>query len=366
MATFQARIEDHVGTLASADTAFMTDILTDGARVVVDYLANKGSDKLEIYATDKTDAGSGIDITSGRPMSAHKSYYSANRIPVEMKAKAADEDSRHYAIATDPIWYIEKTKAYVLPGGGTIRWVDYPTVAFGDSTVSNYPPEGYDTMVLYAAMRYGIRILSDLTTTTIGGITAYTSPVITPPSAPSFTWTDAVAATVGLSLVSFTDSLSFTPPVFGGSYASIDTALGNQDIELGMAYNQKVQNQLNQYSQDLQNAAATFQEDLQTYQLGLQQAIEDARMGSQRLSQQAQLTNDINMQNEIYTLKEQVDEYSASLGKYQGDVGYYSSQIQGESIRIQSLIQEYQLMSQNYLQILESLRKEFQLSMESL
>jgi hypothetical protein len=365
--SFQTRIEDHVGTLASADTAFMTDVLTDGARVVIDYLVNKGSDKIEIYATDKTDAGSGIDITSGRPFSAHKSNYPARRIPVEMKAKATDADSLHYAISTDPVWYLDKTKAYVLPGGGTVRWIDYPTVLYSDSTVSNYPPEGYDTIVLYASQRYLIRILSDLTTTTIGGITAFTTPTsIVPPASPNFTYTDAIIATVGISQINFTDSLSFTPPVFGGSYTTMDTALGNQDVELAQGYNQKIQSQLGQYSQDLQKSVADFQKDLQEYQLGLQKAIENARLESQRLTQQAQLTTDGNLQNEINTLNEQVQEYQALLGKYQTEVSDYGVKIQKESARIQSLIAEYQLMTQNYLQILENLRKEFQLSLESL
>jgi len=365
--SFQTRIEDHVGTLASADTTFMTDVLTDGARVVIDYLVNKGSDKIEIYATDKADAGSGVDITSGKPFSAHKSNYPARRIPVEMKAKAADADSLHYALSTDPVWYIDKTKAYVLPGGGKVRWIDYPTVLYSDSTVTNYPPEGYDPMVLYASQRYLIRILSDLTTTTIGGITTFTTPTsIVPPASPNFTYTDAIIATVGISQINFTDSLSFTPPVFGGSYTTMDTALGNQDVELAQGYNQKIQSQLGQYSQDLQKAVADFQKDLQDYQLGLQKAIENARLESQRLTQQAQITTDTNLQNEIYTLNEQVQEYQALLGKYQAEVGNYGAQIQKESVRIQSLIAQYQLMSQNYLQILENIRKEFQLSLESL
>ena len=201
MATFQERIEDHVGTLASADTAFMTDLLTDGARVVVDYLVNKGSDKIEVYATEKVDAGSGIEITSGKPFSAHKANYPARRIPTEMRAKAVDADSSHYAIATDPVWYIEKEKAHVLPGGGAIRWIGYPIVLHSASTISNYPPEGYEAMVLYASQRYLIRILSDLTTSTLGGITASfpasSGGVL---AAPSFTYTDARADLIGYGL----------------------------------------------------------------------------------------------------------------------------------------------------------------------
>lgn len=366
--SFQTRIEDYVGTLASADTTFMTDTLTAGARVVADYIVRKSSDKVDLYATDKTDTdgSTGIDVTGGVVISAHKSYYPARRIPVEMKAKALDGDSLHYAISTDPVWFIEKSKGYVLPGGGVLRHFVYPAVTYSDSTISNYPPSAIPAVVLYAAAQYSIRILSDLTTTTIGGI-SFTSPsLVVPPSSPSFTWTDAVAATVGMTQIGFTDELVFNPPVFTGSYTSMDTALTNQDIELGLGYNQKIQSQLNEYSQNIQKAVADFQKDLQTYQLGLQKAIENARLESQRLTQQAQITTDINLQNEINTLNEQIQEYQAQLAKYQGDISSYGTQIQKEASRIQSILGQYQLQSQNYLQILENLRKEFQLSLESL
>src|SRR3990167_2668865 len=242
-------------------------------------------------------------------ISAHKSNYPARRISVEMKAKTIDADSLHYALAGDPVWYLEKTKGYVLPGGGTLRHVPYPTVLYSDSTLTNFPPQGYPAMIRYAGMQYTIRNLTDLTITTIGAISFSAPSSVTPPSAASFTWTDAVAATVGLNIIPFTDSLNFNIPVFSGSYTDMNTALGNQDVELASGYGQKIQSQLNQYSQDLNNAVAQFQKDAQEYQLGLQKAVQNAQLESQRLTQQAQLTTDINMQNEIQTLNEQVQEY---------------------------------------------------------
>jgi len=367
MATFQARIEDHVGTLASADTTFMADVLTAGARLVIDRLADKSSDKIELYAVEKSDGGSGEGITAGRIISAHKNYQPARRIPIEMKARALDANSIHYALATDPVWFIEMNNGYVLPGGGTLRYIPYPTVTSGLSIIEKYPPEGYDAMILYASVRYMMRILSDLTTSTIGGLSGFSSPLSpAPPALPSFTYVNASAAIVGLAEITFTGTLTFTPPVFGGAYINIKAALGNQDVELAMGYNSELQAQLSQYSQDIQNAVAKFQEDLQEYQSGLQIKIENARLESQKLSQQAQIITDVNLQNAINSLNEQVQEYQALLGKYQIDTGIYGNQIQKESLRIQSLLSQYQLMSTNYLQILENLKKEFQSALESL
>jgi hypothetical protein len=370
MATFQARIEDYVGVLTSPDTAFMTDSLTEGARIVIDHLASKNSDKLELYATDKVSAGGiggGAVITGGRAISAHKSNYPARRVPVEMSAQLSDADSIHYALPTDPAWYIDKTKAYVLPTSGTVRWVAYPAVAYSLSALSDFPPEGYSAVVQYAAIQYEIRLLSDLTTSTLGGITAsFPSSVGGILAAPSFTYTDARVDLIGISEITFADTLTFISPVFGGSYSNIDVALSNQDTELAQGYAQKLQTQLQQYSQDLQNAVAQFQEDLQVYQTNFQRVVENARIASQRLSQQAQLTTDINLQNEINSLNEQVQEYQATLGRYNVLTSDYTAQVQKEIGRIQSLISQYQVMSQNYIIILENLRKEFQTSLESL
>jgi hypothetical protein len=364
MAKFQTRIEDYIGT--QSDTAALSDWLTEGARVVANALK---PDKLELYAIDKGTIGvpgSAIDITGGRPIDAHCVGYKAKLYPASEKAMLVDADSIHYAILTSPAWYMESSKAFVKPFG-IVRWFGYPTVTFDVETIVDYPSEALGAIVLYASIQGQIRRLTDLTTITIGNLVfSNISAAITPPATPSFTWTDAVVATVGLSLVSFTDSLLFTPPVFGGTYTDMNTALANQDGALAIAYSQRIQNQLNEYSQDIQNAVAKFQEDLQEYQAGLQKTIENARLESQRLSQQAQLTNDINMQNEIYTLKEQVDEYNALLGRYQGQITYYGAQVQGEVARIQTLMAQYSLMSQNYLQILESLRAEFKISLETL
>lgn len=364
--SFLTQVEDLIGTCS--DTTAVTDFLTAGARITADYLTNKGSDKCELYATDKADADgiTGIDVTGGVVISAHKSYRKARRIPAEMKAMALDSDSIHYALATDPVWYLLKEKGYVLPGGGTLRHFLYPTVVNSESAIDNFPPQTYPTVVRYAAMQYLLRKISDLTITTMGAISISIPIAITAPSAPEFSYVAALADTVGTATISFADSLEFTPPVFGGSYTTMDTALTNQDVELASGYNQKIQSQLEQYSQDLQNAVARFQEDLQEYQLGLQKAIENARLDSTRYAQQAQLTTDINLQNQINVYRSQVDEYSAILGKYQGEVSNYAARVQAEISRVQALIAQYSLMLQGHLQILENLRKEFQLSLESL
>lgn len=243
MATFQERIEDLIG--AVGDTAAESDWLTEGARVVINTI---DPEKLELYATDKTDGGSGIDITNGKPIDAHKLGYRAKSYPASMKAILSDADSIHYALATSPAWYKETSKGYVLPGGGTIRWVAYPTVAYSATTIAAFPPEGYHAMVVYAAIMGQMRKITDLISTTMAGITftiTYTLPVI------------------GIA------SLVYTKPTFGGVFTDITTALGNQDIELAQGHGNKTALYLQQYSADMQNELNEFNAQVQSYQMTL-------------------------------------------------------------------------------------------------
>jgi len=232
MSTFQEKVQDLVG--AQSDTAFLTDALTEGARVVVDVLSEKGSVKLDLYATDKTYTGAGgVTVTGGKAISAHKAGYPANRVPAEMYTQVLDANSIHYALATDPSWYVLKKKGYVQPSGGTLRWVAYPAVAFGDSSISNFPPEAYPAVAYYAAIQSQMRNITDLVRTTMNAIT-YTAPTnVTVPA--------GIATT----------------------HTTLDTTLTtDHDIELAGGYLSKIGALLGEYSADIQDYAAQVQEEV--------------------------------------------------------------------------------------------------------
>lgn len=242
MATFKVRIEDLVG--AVSDDAALSDWLTDGARYVADRMR---PERLVLYATDKTDTDgtTGVTITGGRILSAHKAGYEARPIPIGMKAKSLDGDSLHYAIATDPAWYMDVSKGYVIPGGGTIKWFSYPTVAYGDSTITGYPSEALGAIVLYGAIQGQSRKISDLVSTTMAGISFSTAALPTSPADPTFT---------------------YTKPTFGGVYTDMATALSNQDVELAQGHGSKINIYLQQFGADIQNELNEFNADVQEYQ----------------------------------------------------------------------------------------------------
>ncbi len=368
MSTFLVRVQDYIGdTGATADTAFITDVLTEGARVVGEKFR---PERLAIYATDKTDAdgSTGIAITAGRPLSAHKAGREARLIPMGMSAAIADADSIHYAIATDPAWYIDLTKGYVLPGGGIIKWFGYPAVAHGDSTISNYPPQGYPAVAIYAAIQGQIRNITDLVKTTLGGLSFTTPTAITAPTAPSFTWTDAVIGTWAATTLGTTA----TPPTYTKPTQTFDVTQfeafleTNEDSELADRQLGRLQHEMSEYQLDIQNELNEFQKDLAVYQGVIQQEIKQADITSNEIIASAKDGTELNKFNELQTLAEQVQEYQAVLGKHQSDVQNYASQVGAEAQRMQVVIQQHTATYTGYFEILKNLKEEFNRSIETL
>ena len=357
MATFGALIADYIGTFANTDLMDLT--LTGGARIVVDKLADEADDRLDVYATEKTDAGSGIAITAGRVIKAHKSGYGASRINVINKAKYGLSTSIYNATTTDPVWYLEKTKAYILPSGGTALWVAYPTVASTDATISNFPPEGYPIIVLYSAVHCQLSIISTLIVTTMGG-SAFANPTnVTPPSAPSFTYTDASGNVISSTTVDVTKTLTFTQPTFTGSYTNMDTALGNSDIEWAAGYGDKIKAQLSQYQTDLQNTIAEFGKQAKQYDNDLQKAIAQAGIDAQRVLEQAKITTDVDLQNALNDYRQDVEEYQADLGKYQADIQDFVAQVNEAAQDLSTETQKNSAMLQGHLALADKLKQEY-------
>ena len=216
MSTFETRVNDKIGSFT--DTTALSDFLTAGAKYFVNILPPH---RLEKFTTNLTDGGSGISVVAYRVFSANKSGYGARRVPQELSAQVANSSSIHYAGSTDPAWYILNGLAYVKPSGGTVVAMAYPSVLYTDSTITAFPADLDEGVVLYACIQGRLRQMSDLTITTLGGLSIST---ITPPTAPA--------------------AISI-------SYTNTDTALTNQDIELASGHLNKVQTQISEYDAQL-------------------------------------------------------------------------------------------------------------------
>jgi len=243
MATYKVRVEDKIGSVGD-DTA-LSDFLTAGAKFITNILP---PERVIKFTTSLTDAGAGVSVVAHRILSASKSGYGAREVSQNLIASVVDSGSIHLASTTDPVWYILNGLAYVKPSGGTVIAMAYPTVAYGDSTITAFPSDLDEGVVLYACIHGRLRQMSDLTITTLGGLSITT---ITPPTPPS-----AISV----------------------AYTNTDTALTNQDIELAGGHLNKVQVQISEYGAKL----SLYNGDISVYSNKIQE--ESSRL-SQRINQ---------------------------------------------------------------------------------
>jgi hypothetical protein len=301
--TYQASVTSYTGTII--DTQHLTNVLTAGARFLVGRIPEG---KLDKYASDYTDAGSGIDVSTTRIVRVHKNGYRARRVDPGLKTQVTpsgalstisivsggsgyhlndvltlsqgtsgtckvtsvnstivtsveiitagssftqgiktttvapsggtnctlfvipSNGSIHEATNTDPVCYVENTKAYVIPNGGTIIGVPYPDVAYGDdpsSKPTSFPPELKQGIVLYAVIQILLSknntILNSLDTLSLDNVTSPTQP-----SNASFTYTDAVLGSYQITGIgSFGETPTFTKPITNLTAVPSDLSLSS-------------------------------------------------------------------------------------------------------------------------------------------
>jgi hypothetical protein len=346
MGTFQDRVQDYLGTIA--DTTALTDQLTAGVKVIADLLP---LEKLEKFSTDTTDSGSGATISGGRVIGAHKSYCPAILIPKEMKAKASDSGSIHYATATSPKFYIHESKGYVLPGGGSINLFTYPTAAYNASTISGFPSEFEQAVVLYAAIQQAIGKLNTasdaLNALSYSAPSAPSAPAdftlsASAPSAPadaSYSYTDATLGTyTSTTIDSFGTLPTYTKPTTTFSVTTATTYIGtDEDLEKAQSEISKQGLLLDQFGKDLYNELNEFNGEVETKKITVQGLIRQAELDQQRLMMSAEKTTDLSIQNKAQTLLADIELYKSKLTKFASQIDLYQNQVNAE---VQTYIQK--------------------------
>ena len=356
MSTFQTRIQEYVGTVS--DTTAMTDWLTAGAGYLIDRLP---LEKFEKYTSDVTDAGVGVSVKGKKVFRAHKSGYEAMRIPAGLKAQAVDSDSIHYRTSTNPAFYIENGVLYIVPSGGTAIALAYPTVAYGDSTISVFPPELEQGVVLYASIQAAIQKYN-LSIATLLALSLAASEVIpTAPAAATFTYTDAVLGTYTSTTIGSDEVVpTYTKPTFGGSFTQANTYIvTSEDIDLASVELNRQSVVLNQHQADIQNELNEFNKEALTYNSTIQKQIEQARLTQQRILENANKSTDLSIINEAKTLEAQISEYSANLQRYSEQFQSYVAETNRAVSKYQTDTAKTAQVMQANLVLVQTLRTEF-------
>ena len=156
----------------------LSDWLTAGARFILNAMPMP---KLErVISDESTDFGDGgLDVEGKRIVQVFRKdgantteslryFHPARKIGVKMKGRATDSSYMEFASATDPAYYIDEKKLFVLPEMGS--GVDYANVSYIDTSITvlhgatnidNFPDEAEYAVVLYAARQALESIIKD-------------------------------------------------------------------------------------------------------------------------------------------------------------------------------------------------------------
>jgi len=174
MATFEAQVEGLTslaidGSSAPTQTE-LTQFLTDGAAEVINAMPRN----LKILcATEDTFTSTAVGseaetLVSGQILQVTRSdgtiEQPCREIPAMQRGRASDSDDMNAASTTDPVYYVYNGKINALPSSGSCKYleVNNPAVAYGDSSVSNFPDEYEYLIPLYASVKSLSNVLGNI------------------------------------------------------------------------------------------------------------------------------------------------------------------------------------------------------------
>jgi hypothetical protein len=357
MGTFKQQIEGLVGTI-SVDT-YLDDFLSEGAKYVINTLPAGIFRRNAVDLTD-ADGTTGISVAGHKVLFAHKAGFPCKEVPASMKGVCADSTSLLKATAKSPVMYLETEKGYVLPSGGIIKAIPYPTVTNGSSSVSTaFPHELEPALVLYAAGQVKLQEVStklaalaavtNTTTTvpttisasaiTIGSLgTAPTFSAVTPPTILGDTITSLDIVATAPTAPSLSTTLTGTPPTYTAPTLSVTTELGhvetelstNQDIELALGHLNKVKGLTEEYQARVGNAVQAFTQGRVAYEADIQKDFENLHAVLAKYQSQ--------IQSYQQSVNAEVEEYQANLKKHETVGGVV---LQGYQLAIQQALDAF-------------------------
>jgi hypothetical protein len=162
--SFGAKVTDLVGT-----TALDTDALDDWLSEAVIEIMNIAPDRFLYKCSSITELADGngmdldgkgkiIDVTRNDADTSGKKQ-PCRQVNSKFIGRVGDsEDLLFYATVTDPVFIVQQSILYVFPTPTSnqkayIQHLSYPTVAYGDNSITNFPDEAEYVIVLYAAMK---------------------------------------------------------------------------------------------------------------------------------------------------------------------------------------------------------------------
>jgi len=322
--TFQARVEDYVGTIS--DTDALTTWLTAGARLITDMLPEH---ILNEYAETVSVTTGGLSLASYRVQKALKNGYEAPRVDSGFLAAVQDSNSLHYAISSSPVSVIYNQKIYIYPNGGEVLAMLYPSVSYSAESTVKFPTRMQHGFVLYAAIQ-AILSKSSSALVSVGDVS-----LPTVPDDPSIIFVDVTGETITLPSVP-----TYTKPTTTFDDTNLSAYINSSTTEdLDQANTEAVHQKtlLEKFQMDLYNELNEYNKELEIYKVQFQKAVEDTRMAYE--------AGVVTATKDFEAL---IADYQAKISKYQAEIQAYVSQITANVN-----------LAQGYLALIDKLKAEF-------
>jgi len=391
MATFEAQVEALTSLSIDGSSAptqsELSQFLTDGAKEILNSLP-RSKQSLFTTSNDLNGSSSSFTVLGSEIFSVTRDDGTINQpcraVSPDLQGRIRDADDMMAATVTDPAYYITNNILVVVPTptnaqNAHVQTLNYPTVAFGDSTIAKFPDDAEYLVALYGAIKSFSNKLSTL-------IKADLSISASAPSAPSLASlsysnasnADASSSSVGAITVSTVNKadISSDVPTYNkpsttvnfGSGNNFDTLLGtNEDTELASVelekqnqllgnYRADIQNELNEFNKENAKYQANVQAELAKHNTDLQVALRQAQIDAADKQQEASQATDVDkfnkaqdqaleLQNKAQTLQAAVQNNDDLVSKFLAELNKYSAQVNTE---VQTYSQNLENNQRNY------------------
>lgn len=389
MATFQAQIAGLTKiTISSSGTnpieSELSTFLTNGAKEIINIMPPELKRKA-VTASILDDSPTTYDMDGGGEvlnvtrLSANSGgfYIPCREIPPMYGDLTNDSSSLYHATVTDPVYWVTSTAGgvstlFVKPTTtanqpANVYHIAYPTVAYSEDTIANFPNEAEYLVVLYAAIKSIQSAMGGITLTSFSlsasspddvasaaNISAGTVGTITIdalPSAPNYTAPKVAGATEELTAAITSGTIGTDDDFvdFSDWYEVLGHMIEDEeDIELAQAQLQKIQSYTQAYSNAMQNQLNIFNESNAVYQAAVQRNLQQAQINMQDAQKEADMT--LQAQIQTYTLN--LQRTSAAVARYQSlvqqEVQTYQQQIVEKTTEYQWLQSQQAKLQTDY------------------
>ena len=165
MATFEAQVEaltslDIDGSSAPTQSE-LSQFLTDGAKEILNTLP-RSKQALFTTANDLNGSSQSLTLLGSEVFSVTRDDGTINqpcrKVPAELNGRIRDADDMMAATVTDPAYYVTNNVLVVVPSptndqNAHVHTLNYPTVAFSDSTIAKFPDDAEYLVPIYGAIK---------------------------------------------------------------------------------------------------------------------------------------------------------------------------------------------------------------------